>query len=400
MANPIVSMGEPPDRSPSGVLRHRDLDTLLALTHLWIVQGQKPSGEVICELHELFRWMGYNSDLTSAPYAELRASIHRLSACRVLIFHDSDRDEVLQNRPRFDFTLLSDLSSTRQPRPGSPALMTAHINPQIIDWMQEKCQAIDMDIYAHLVRHPATRRCPLARVIWVALTRHRQADRTIRFRAGWLANRYADRRKITSEGFGSLVYTNAFSEKSRLGRAIAGLGKAGALGIRPSGDGDDWMEGKFLLPSHLPRLRDEPRQNRLFRIDTMAIAEAAARGEPPPTPQFIEHQVVESIAPWWLPGIPGLTAANANATIEANGLGDHDAEALAIWVWWSQTRGLDGAGEANAAQRWKVRAKAGREAWNQTTVRQQIAQTNHYASGDPLKQAAREMRAALQPRNV
>ncbi len=398
MANPTVAVpGKTGRRQPTGVLQYRDLDVLLALVHHWIEKGQDPEGRVHCEIHELMRWMGYAKVLTSAPYAEIHTSIHRLRYTRVMIYRKDERDEVIADRSRFDCTLLADLSSTKQALPGDASLIRTRLSDNVMDLMRDGSQAIDLDVYAHLVRHPATRRLPLARVLWVALSRWRQSDGSLRFRPGWLADRYADMRNQSEMHQGTKIYENAYNERSRLQRALVGLAKTGALGLSTSDDG--WVTGKYRVPHGLVRLRDAPRQTRLLRIDTMAIADAAARGEPPPTPRLVEHQVERPAATawWWLPGIPGLSASSATAAMESSGMGDLDGEALAVWVWWSTRKGIDGAADATAAARWMTRAKAGREAWNQVTVRQQIAATGHYAGGDPLKQAAREMRAALTP---
>lgn len=285
MANPTAPIaGAPRWRQPTGVLRHRDLDVLLGLTHHWIAQGMRDDGRVEVSLHDTLRWIGYGESLASAPYAELHASIMRLRYCRVLIYRTEDRDLVADDRSRYDATLLADLSSDRQTRPGAERVMLVRLGESMMSWMADGSQAIDLDVYAHLVRHPATRRIPLARVVWVALARHRQADGSLRFRPGWLAARYGDRRDRTEDNKGRLIYRDAYNSRSGLARALTALARAGVLGLRTTSEG--WCEGQFGHPPGLRRLRDEPRQKRLFTIDTMAIAEAAARGEPEPQPQI------------------------------------------------------------------------------------------------------------------
>ena len=286
MANPTAPIARAPRwRQPTGVLRHRDLDVLLGLTHHWIAQGMRDDGRVEVSLHDTLRWIGYGESLASAPYAELHASIMRLRYCRVLIYRTEDRDLVADDRSRYDATLLADLSSDRQTRPGAERVMLVRLGESMMSWMADGSQAIDLDVYAHLVRHPATRRIPLARVVWVALARHRQADGSLRFRPGWLAARYGDRRDRTEDNKGRLIYRDAYNSRSGLARALTALARAGVLGLRTTSEG--WCEGQFGHPPGLRRLRDEPRQKRLFTIDTMAIAEAAARGEPEPAPALI-----------------------------------------------------------------------------------------------------------------
>lgn len=290
MANPTAPLaGAKRWRQPTGVLRHRDLDVLLGLTHHWISQGMRDDGRVEVSLHDTLRWIGYGDGLASAPYAELHASILRLRYCRVLIYRDEDRELVADDRSRFDCTLLADLSSDRQSRPGAERVMLARLGESMMAWMRDGSQSIDLDIYAHLVRHPATRRIPLARVVWVALARHRQTDGSLRFRPGWLAARYGDRRDRSEDHQGRLIYRDAYNDRSGLARALHALAHAGVLGLRTTDEG--WCEGKFSCPPGLRRLRDEPEQHRLFRIDTMAIAEAAVRGDPEPTPTLIQNDL-------------------------------------------------------------------------------------------------------------
>lgn len=384
------------DRWPGGLLRHVDLDVFLALNHLWAMAGFPADGVIDLTLPDVLRWMGYES-LAGAPYPILRASLQRLASVDIAIYDQTEADDplsIVKNRTR----LVAHWDYHAAPYRGAIATGRIRLSEVSMAWMQQAHQVIDLDVVAHLVRDPATRRMSLARVLYVAIARWRNAKGEVDMPEGWLAEKYGDRIPADpmSGTLGTLRYKDAFTRRSCLARALTGLGKAKVLGLSRN-QIIRRFTGFYQCPANMPRLRDQPRQTRLAAFSTMNLLGLAPDSEPP----RIEHQVekpLESKVPWWLPCIPGLTAANALAAMESSGMGDRDGEALAIWVWWSQGKGIDGAGDATAAQRWMTRAKAGREAWNQDAVRRMIAATNHYADGDALKQAAREMRAAVQPR--
>lgn len=387
------------ERWPGGVLRHVDLDVLLTLNHLWAVAGCPSDGVIDLALPDVLRWMGYDS-LAGAPYPELRASLQRLASVDVAVYDQSEADDpqaIMRNRTR----LIDQWDYHAAPYRGATATGRLRLSKMALLWMEEAHQVIDLDVVAYLVRNPATRRMSLSRVLYVAVSRWRSSKGEVDMPEGWLAEKYGDRlpAEPMSGALGRLRYRDAFTPRSCLSRALLGLGKAQVLGLQRN-QHTRRLSGHYSCPEGVARLRDQPRQLRLAAFSSLELLNQPAQHieHHPSTPPTSSPVAGTTTPPWWLRGIPSLSAANAFAAMESGGMGDRDAEALAIWVWWSQGKGIDGSGEATAAQRWLVRARAGREAWNQDTVRQMIAATHHYSGGDPLKQAASDMRAAVTPR--
>lgn len=281
-ANPRQAVeGIPLDRQPVGVLQHRDLDVLLALFHAWIHGDNHTSGNVNIELPELLKWMGYNKQLASAPYAEIKASLGRLRRTSIAIYKDSEKEDFAANPDKYEMTILDGMMPIKPERVGDPTLIAATLSEQVIALLTES-QAIDLDVYAHLIRHPATRRIPLARVIWMTLTNFRGLNGETQCRPGWLADRYGDRRDISTTSQGRLIYRNAYNKRSRFWRAIEALAKTGALKLTATSNG--WLIGKYEVPPDLPRLRNEPIQNKLWPIfDLRDTDPVAALPEPEPT---------------------------------------------------------------------------------------------------------------------
>jgi hypothetical protein len=277
MADP-ASSDLRPQQQPKGVLSYLDLDVLMAITHHWIMAGMSPDGSVDVALPDVLRWMGFNS-LAGAPYLELRASVYRLKLCRVSIWHREE--EHLAGIAEATSTLLSSATVEHGGRRGHPSTMRVRISPLLMGWLQSpQTQQIDLDVYAYLARHPATRRIPLARVLYVHFSAFRDLNGDFSIQEGWIANRWGERQED-----GLFAKEDALNPRTKLGRAFLALGKTGAMGCRRNLS-TQIIHGKFLCPKEVPRLRDQPRQRRLFPLDTMAIAEAAARGEPEPQPRL------------------------------------------------------------------------------------------------------------------
>ena len=306
MTNPIPFI---PDvdgkRQASGVLTYRDLDVLLAVTHVWIANGRDTSGTIHCELPEVLRWMGYDKDKTSAPYSEIKASLHRLKSCQIFICDESKEEdrELLATAPYdLTFTMLSESQTVRMTdKPGKTSLLSATLSKQFIELMNGLSQSIDIDIYAHLIRHPATRRRPLARVIWLAMARHRGYDGLTRCRPGWLAARYGDRRNRSEADTGTLIYKNAFNPKSSFMGAIKALADTEALQLYATKDG--YIEGHYKKPDNLLRIRDEAFQTRFlpsfdFRSDEQKTAEGESATKALPAPKKVNPHIGSDLEEW------------------------------------------------------------------------------------------------------
>lgn len=280
---PVAGRTRPQDQ-PTGTLSYLDMDTLLSLAHYWHIGGNSSDGTVDLTFPEVLRWMGF-SHLAGAPYRTLRASLHRLRLCRLSVWniHEAHLDGVAANTG----SLLSSVSLEVEKRPGAPVRVHAQLSRMTLEWMQEmQTQDVDLDIVAYLARHTATRRLPLARVLYVHLAAWRKRDGSFDLPEGWLADLYADR---NPEKPNQKLYLDAFHKRSKVARALIGLAKANAVVLRRDVDSGR-ITGRFQCPDGVPRLRDIPRQRRLFALDTMAIAEAAARGDPEPAAALIEHQ--------------------------------------------------------------------------------------------------------------
>lgn len=277
--------GQRSKRSAAGMPRYTDLDVLLGLTYAWNRNGRPRDGHVDVDLRDIMQWMGYGHDLTSAPYSELAAAVHRMEGVQITAYQKTDI-ELFKDKPHdYTFRLIQDVYTERQAAVGRPSKLTAKLSNRVMQWMdEENPSAIDFDVYAYLGRHPKTRRLPLARVLYASIARWRKADGSVDVPAGWLAERYGDRRYNIKEGCnGRLIYRDAFNPRSRFHRALTALGEAGCLGLAPATSSRGIrLIGKYFCPNDITRLEEKPKQKNIFEFSTMAIAEAAARGEPEP----------------------------------------------------------------------------------------------------------------------
>lgn len=284
---PEPHAGDRPQCNPSGVLQYQDLDVLLGLAHHWRMAGKPTNGHLDLSVPDVMRWMGFDS-LVGAPYSELRASLWRLRTCEISVWHvseltgDDTSDVIMRNLG----TLLSRADVTRGSRLGLASAMHVVLSETTLGWFSERNQEIDLDVYSYLARHPATRRMALARVLWTHLSSWRALDGTVDIPMGWIGSRWADRRPSTDGSPGKALYYDCFSKESRLFRSFVALAKAGVLPWKRT---NERLLGRFICPDGVKRIRDVPRQRRFLDIDFTAIAEAAARGDPEPAPQLIEH---------------------------------------------------------------------------------------------------------------
>lgn len=297
LANPLAlseGVGGRPQHQASGLLRYGDLDVLLAVVHAWLVAGRPESGLVDLSTLDLLRWMGYGDSrdsLVAAPYLALHASLERLRSCQFAVYRDADSSLADDPAGRLALrapALLAGVVVQRAARPGQPTEIRARLGDEVLAWMMDEAQAIDLDVYAYLARHPASRRVPLARVLYAAMSAWRKIDGSLDLPYGWLAERYGDRRAPSTTGTpGRLIFCDALTQKSRLRTAFEALATTGALPCRRIAvNGLPRIIGHYRVPQDMPRIRDQPRQKRLVELDFAAIAAAHRDGLPEPQPRI------------------------------------------------------------------------------------------------------------------
>lgn len=297
LANPLAlseGVGGRPQHQASGLLRYGDLDVLLAVVHAWLVAGRPESGLVDLSTLDLLRWMGYGDSrdsLVAAPYLALHASLERLRSCQFAVYRDADSSLADDPAGRLALrapALLAGVVVQRAARPGQPTEIRARLGDEVLAWMMDEAQAIDLDVYAYLARHPASRRVPLARVLYAAMSAWRKIDGSLDLPYGWLAERYGDRRAPSPTGTpGRLIFCDALTQKSRLRTAFEALAATGALPCRRIAvNGLPRIIGHYRVPQDMPRIRDQPRQKRLVELDFAAIAAAHREGLPEPQPRI------------------------------------------------------------------------------------------------------------------
>lgn len=239
--------------SSGGVLRHTDLDVLMALSLAWTNAGcpSGPTATVEVEQRDMLRWLGFDN-LTKAPYQELRACLERLEFTTVAVWSGSETPPP-GTRP---FRLLEGQTVREDVHAqGKPKVLNVRLSDvwrealaSIHDW-----QAVDVHAYAHLVR--THRRLGLARVLYLYLMCSREKDESFSIPYTMIRDRFAQRKSN-----GSLVYANPMDERGTLGRALKALHTSGVVQFKEQPNKplhELRLEGVFQRQS-APRL--EPKQ--------------------------------------------------------------------------------------------------------------------------------------------
>lgn len=386
MVNPRAPVpGVPIDRQPVGVLQYRDLDVLMALYHAWLHGSDHTSGDISVELPEMLSWMGYRRALTKAPYAEIRASLGRLARTQISIYNDSEAEDYANDPDQFETRLLQGMTPVTGERVGEPTMVNATLSPLALDWLRHASQAIDLDVYAHLVRHPATRRIPLARVIWTTMARHRNLNGQTMCRPGWLADRYGDRRDISTESSGRFVYRDSYNPKSKLRRAIEALAQTGALQLDATEDG--WITGHYRVPENMDRIQYQPIQRKIWPEFTTSTTDPTGLPAPHSSQDISEQQTEDKWIQRHLSRIRKLIPDLGRSAIDAARAAKWPNSSigwLTVWVAWSQEYGFDGGLDATAGARWMTRLRGtSPDIWSCESVVKQIRATGHYNPDKP-----------------
>lgn len=229
--------------SAHGALRYLDLDVIMALSLSW-TRTQSPMVEI--EQRQLFKWMGY-SDLTKAPYDELKCSLKRMENSQIAIYQEgSDPARISPFRLIDGVSFREDIHSR-----GSPLIISTTLNRvweaalAASDW-----QAVDIIGYARLVRDH--RMIGLARVIYLYLASWRKPDGTFEVPMWSIRERFAQVRPD-----GSLKYHDPFNASGMLMKALTVLHRSGVVtldDVRPKG-----IHTKILLTGRFVRVEDPDR---------------------------------------------------------------------------------------------------------------------------------------------
>lgn len=201
--------------SAHGALRYLDLDIIMALSLSW-TRTQSPLVEI--EQRQLFKWMGY-TDLTKAPYDELKCSLKRLENTQIAIYQEgSDPRQIAP------FRLIDGVSyREEQHSRGNPLIISTTLNRvweaalAASDW-----QAVDLIGYARLVRDH--RMIGLARVIYLYLASWRKPDGSFEVPMWSIRDRFAQVRPD-----GSLKYNDPFNPSGMLMKALTVLHRSGVM---------------------------------------------------------------------------------------------------------------------------------------------------------------------------
>ena len=319
-----------------GLLRHLDLDVVMALSFAWTITGDR---HVEMRQKDILHLMGYE-DLTQAPYNELRASIRRLAATKIAIYpkdlpeNEIDWWQILEHNERFVIR-----------EQGQPVAFRATLSEGweaclrgIADW-----QVVDLQCYAHLVRHH--RRMGLARTLYLYLASWRTSQRTFELPLRWIEERFADRNSpndLTS-GLGSFRFKNPINAQSKLFRAFKALHQTGVIALdEVKGPRDSVvMRGQFVKPKDLPALPDvfAPRPHQTVLVHTSMwderVAELAVIDDhgtnamttpPPKSPQAAPPPpAIESPIAQHLPRLLRLVHVSKGTIDEARKAGWDDA---------------------------------------------------------------------------
>ena len=207
----------PPTTLPSahGALRYLDLDVIMALSLSW-TRTQSPMVEI--EQRQLFKWMGY-TDLTKAPYDELKCSLKRLENAQIAIYQEGSDPRHIS-----PFRLIDGVSIREESRErGNPLVISTTLNRvweaalAASDW-----QAVDLFGYARLVRDH--RMIGLARVIYLYLASWRKPDGSFEVPMWSIRERFAQVRPG-----GTLKYHDPFNPSGMLMKALTVLHRSGVM---------------------------------------------------------------------------------------------------------------------------------------------------------------------------
>lgn len=226
--------------SAHGALRYLDLDVIMALSLSW-TRTQSPLVEI--EQRQLFKWMGY-TDLTKAPYDELKCSLKRLENAQIAIYQEGSDPRNIS-----PFRLIDGVSFREEQRArGSPLIISTTLNRV---WeaalAASEWQAVDLIGYARLVRDH--RMIGLARVIYLFLASWRKPDGSFEVPMWSIRERFAQVRPD-----GNLKYHDPFNASGMLMKALTVLHRSGVMtldDVRPKG-----IHTKVMLTGRFVRIED------------------------------------------------------------------------------------------------------------------------------------------------
>jgi hypothetical protein len=198
-----------------GLLRHFDLDVIMALSLAWMRSGSR---DIEIEQREIFRLYGHTT-LDQAPYRELKASLHRLRSTSIGIYQKGTPLEHVTA-----WSLLEWTGRQECPSAGGPVAIQATLSR---DWeaaltIFNDWQLIDFNAYANLVR--LNRRNGLSRQLYLFFASWRKLDGTFDVPLRTIIDRFEDRRPN-----GHLRCANPFRSSSRLLRAFIDLTNSGVI---------------------------------------------------------------------------------------------------------------------------------------------------------------------------
>ena len=226
--------------SAHGALRYLDLDVIMALSLSW-TRTQSPMVEI--EQRQLFKWMGY-TDLTKAPYDELKCSLKRLENTQIAIYQEGSDPRRIS-----PFRLIDGVNFREEQRSrGSPLIISTTLNRvweaalAASDW-----QAVDLIGYARLVRDH--RMIGLARVIYLYLASWRKPDGSFEVPMWSIRERFAQVRPD-----GTLKYHDPFNASGMLMKALTVLHRSGVMSLDDVRPKD--IHTKVLLTGRFVRIED------------------------------------------------------------------------------------------------------------------------------------------------
>ena len=225
--------------SPSGLLRHGDLDVVIAIMQQCLGRRTR---EIEYETGSLLAWLGKDPAEYSQAYRALRGSIARLTSAQIVIYLDGlEQDLPIEELPA-PFTILVN-DGRRQERGVIRGAISDFVSNDIT--RGNLWQLIDVKAYRHLlITLPNS---GITRVIYLFLSSLRQKDSTFSCPTAWLQERYGERLN------GQYRYASPYAPRSRVYRALKELADSSVVNFAVSDDGTR-LSGSFADTTILPEL--------------------------------------------------------------------------------------------------------------------------------------------------